>query len=232
MNRHAWIVFDFDDTLHDFSSASTAAVKQCMEYIATENPGHTVDRLTDTYRRIFNIFVTAFTDGRSSHEYRLERMHILLETFGLHSPTATACANMYEQCIRRELAPASGALELLRDLRRRQYSIAVVSEGPHDAQTRAVAALEMDALIDLLITSNREGISKRNGLFGRFLDIAGISAQNCIVVGDSMENDILPATAAGITAVHLDPAGNFNHATSPYTITQLRELPDLIAAIG
>lgn len=80
--------------------------------------------------------------------------------------------------------------------------IVVVTEGPQDAQERAVEKLGIVDKIDVLVTSNRFGISKTNGLFPKVLEDLGINASDMVYIGDSEERDMVPARAAEILSIH------------------------------
>ncbi|KAI1836170.1 hypothetical protein DTO013E5_5184 [Penicillium roqueforti] len=79
-----WFGFDLDDTLHEFRRASANASVRVFETIHASNNKTSVDTLKNTYQDILrNTTANAFTDGRTSSEYRRERFGRLLQTHGL-----------------------------------------------------------------------------------------------------------------------------------------------------
>ena len=67
-------------------------------------------------------------------------------------------------------------------------------------------------LLDGVVTSAEVGSAKPAGeLFAAALALAGASAQEAIHVGDSLEEDIAGARAAGIDAVVFDTSGHKYH---------------------
>jgi putative hydrolase of the HAD superfamily len=62
--------------------------------------------------------------------------------------------------------------------------------------------------MDELVTTNKVGRSKTDGLFGRVLDALGIEGRDMVYVGDNYARDIVPAREQGITAIYLSEAEN------------------------
>jgi putative hydrolase of the HAD superfamily len=84
------------------------------------------------------------------------------------------------------------------------------------------------ALLDGVVTSAAVGAGKPDpALFSAALEVAGCDAPAAVHVGDSLENDVAGARAAGIEPVLLDRGG----AASPdgvVAIASLSELPGLL----
>jgi putative hydrolase of the HAD superfamily len=78
--------FDLDDTLHSFRSASAAATTSTFCLIISHHTGLDLDDLRKIYSQILiSSTKYAFTDGKTSHEYRAERYRLLLEHSGLRA---------------------------------------------------------------------------------------------------------------------------------------------------
>ncbi|KAJ4190300.1 hypothetical protein NW755_005442, partial [Fusarium falciforme] len=75
LQTKTWFGFDLDDTLHEFRRASRAAVTHCLTRISNENPHIKVEDLQEQYQIILKQgTASAFTDGKTSHDYRRERL--------------------------------------------------------------------------------------------------------------------------------------------------------------
>jgi HAD superfamily hydrolase (TIGR01509 family) len=98
-----------------------------------------------------------------------------------------------------DLAP--GATECLDALRAAGVRVGVAANQP-----AAVAPL-LDELLEpgeLMGISESWGVSKPDPeFFARVVDALGLPAAEIAYVGDRVDNDVLPALAAGMTAVHL-----------------------------
>ena len=122
------IAFDLDDTLHDFSAASAAATHAVYDDIS-QRDGIAHDALHHTYQQIISASVKSFTDGRTSYEYRYDRMSALLKRFSLHSTArAHQCVEIYAQVLKSALTLEDGAIDALTSLKARSIRIAVISE--------------------------------------------------------------------------------------------------------
>jgi FMN phosphatase YigB (HAD superfamily) len=86
--------------------------------------------------------------------------------------------------------------------------------------------------VDFAGSSERWGVEKPDeGFFAHVVQEAGVPAQEILYVGDRVDNDVLPALAAGLRAVRVR-RGAHAHVESPegtITIDSLIELPEVLA---
>jgi FMN phosphatase YigB (HAD superfamily) len=93
---------------------------------------------------------------------------------------------------------AAGALARLRSAGVR---VGIVGNQPAGAE-RSVAALVVEG--DFVATSSDWGVAKPDpAFFARLVDDLGLEAGSIAHVGDRVDNDIVPAAAAGLFTVHL-----------------------------
>ena len=207
MLAKTWFGFDLDDTLHEFRKASGAATLASLRLIETKR-NIPIENLKASYNEISKMKTAqAFTDGKTSDEYRKERFTAVVETFNV--PTTEAfldeLAATYKAVLGDSLEPKPGAISLLRYLRSIGKKIVVITEGPQDAQEWAIQKLGFE--VDFLATTNVFGVSKIEGLFGRVLESLGIEAKDILYVGDSEDRDVKPARMQGILTVQYDEKG-------------------------
>jgi len=85
--------------------------------------------------------------------------------------------------------------------------------------------------VDFVGSSERWGVEKPDsGFFAHVVEEAGVPAEEIVYVGDRVDNDVLPALAAGMAAVRIR-RGAHADAESPEgvtTISSLTELPDVL----
>jgi FMN phosphatase YigB (HAD superfamily) len=86
--------------------------------------------------------------------------------------------------------------------------------------------------LDFVGSSERWGVAKPDaGFFTHVVEEAGAPAAEILYVGDRVDNDVLPALAAGLHAVRIR-RGAHAHVESPdgtVTIGSLDELPETLA---
>lgn len=170
----------------------------------------------------------AFTDGKTSHDYRRARFEATLNHFGLGHELIDELLGSYEKTLVQNLTPKLGALFLLRALKASGRKIVVITEGPEDAQERALRDLGLSPYVDFLATTNRFRVSKIDGLFEKVLDHLHVPTHDIAYVGDSMERDIAPAAAAGIYAIHLNEKQLVELDVDPVSVQALGVLEGLL----
>ncbi|KAI3547378.1 hypothetical protein CSPX01_03815 [Colletotrichum filicis] len=131
-----WFGFDLDDTLHEFRRASSAATTKTLEAISRKH-GTPVDELEEAYGHVLRVkTAAAFSDGKTSFEYRRERFSSVLDRFGSPSDDAAfldSLLDIYERTLNESLQLKDGAEALLKKLKTMGKKVVVITEGPQDA---------------------------------------------------------------------------------------------------
>lgn len=208
LHDHSWFGFDLDDTLHEFRKASKAAAAEVFKHISRHS-NIPATKLARSYSEILaQKTANAFTDGRTSDEYRKERFGALLDKHGLDADenVLVMLAALYEGALAKALETKAGALTLLSYLRSIGKKVVIITEGPQDAQEWTIEKLGLSEHLDELVTTNKLGKSKIDGLFESVLDSLGIEGKDMVYVGDSYARDIVPAQEQGIATIHFSEA--------------------------
>lgn len=149
-----------------------------------------------------------------------------------------------------EVAAVAGAHEALRRLRPHyRLVVATNADSSGAAQVRAaLARVGLDELIDDVVSSRDVGACKPDASFYRAAlarsgtVLAGGSSEappvdpsRVVMVGDSYENDVAGALAAGLRAVWLDPGRRRSPPDAPpptARIVAMSELPGVVAKLA
>lgn len=140
------------------------------------------------------------------------------------------CAGIFEELFHYYATPGAwrlteGAKSVLIELRKLGLRTAVVS----NFDTRAlglVAALGLMEWLDAITISSTAGVAKPDPeIFRLSLRKLGVAPNRALHVGDSMTNDVLPARAAGLAAVHLRAGASPRHSS------EVGALADLLKAL-
>jgi HAD superfamily hydrolase (TIGR01549 family) len=135
----------------------------------------------------------------------------------------------------RDLYP--DALPCVARLRALGYAVGIAGNQPAGAAA-ALAALGFAGA--MITTSAAMGVTKPDPkFFAALVAAAGVPAATIAYVGDRIDNDVLPARAAGMAAILVarGPWGRA-HATRPevarasLVVTSLLEIPDALASLG
>ena len=231
LQEKKWFAFDLDDTLHEFRLASGKATTAVLDLISAKFGVKDTNMLREEYKTILKEKTSnAFSDGKTSHDYRGERFTSLLNNVDLPADSSliSTCLDVYENTLMQSLQLKCGALELLRILKRNGKSIAIITEGPQDAQERTIKALGIHTCIDFLATTNFFRVSKTDGLFQKVLTHLRISSEDVAYIGDSQERDIIPAKTAGIFSIYLDEKRHITLNVATPRINNLRKLEHII----
>lgn len=95
-----------------------------------------------------------------------------------------------------------GTFEIL-DYLKDKYQLHIITNGFEEVQTKKMTSSNILNYFNQVITSESVGVKKPNPkVFQYALDISGARASNSIMIGDSVEADILGALNLGIQAIH------------------------------
>lgn len=229
--ERTWIGFDLDDTLHEFRRSSGIATNRVLAEISNRH-GTPIPALKDEYARVLKMkTANAFSDGKTSFDYRRERFASVLLHFSLPQDDEflSQLLELYEANLVASLELKCGALDLLSLIKDMGKKIVVITEGPQDAQERAVRGLGIDGFIDFLATTAHFGVAKTGGLFPRVLEHLCITPGDIVYIGDSEERDMKPALAEGIFSIHLAETKHVSFNTIPPKINTLRKLQYILS---
>jgi putative hydrolase of the HAD superfamily len=91
-------------------------------------------------------------------------------------------------------------------------------------------------LVDGAVSSAEVGVGKPHpDIYARALEVAGVSADEAVMVGDSPDTDVAGALALGIAAVLVDRWAAFDPSQVPKTaqrVSSLAEVPALIESLA
>ncbi|HYD47255.1 MAG TPA: HAD-IA family hydrolase [Terriglobales bacterium] len=136
-----------------------------------------------------------------------------------------------ERCLWRVVEPDTA--EVLGELRRRGYRIAVISNADGRVE-RLLCDAKLDVLFETVIDSSIVGVEKPDPrIFQLALEkLGGIPAAEAIYVGDVYGIDVQGARRAGLTPILLDRLSRYPRELDCVRITALDELLDLLPGRG
>ena len=92
--------------------------------------------------------------------------------------------------------------------------------------------LGLSHLVDALLTTNKIGKSKTDGLFAAALQHLGIKASDMAFVGDSEKRDVEPSKNEGIFSIHYAESENVQlMGTGTIKINSLLKLKHLVSDV-
>jgi len=123
--------------------------------------------------------------------------------------------------------PFKETIEVLDELKEAGYKMVLISNSDNFSMEPVLEKFDLNKYFDAKIFSYEVGMLKTEPeMFDLALEKVGVSKEDAIMVGDSMETDIIGAGKAGIRAVLIDRHDKRDHENK---IVDLRQLKEIIA---
>ena len=229
MIRYPYVLLDADNTLYDFDLAEHKALGKVLE-----ERGYPTDPATRSIYLEINVSLwDAFARGEVEQEFLLvERFRRFVQRMGgSHDPVRFNSDYINALASNADLIP--GALEFCAHLRELGCTLAIVTNGASVAQRGRYSRSPLRAYIPTLFISQELGVNKPDPLFFdhvcRTMEIGDRS--RAVVVGDSLNSDVLGGNNAGIDTIWYNPHRKpLNGAAKPtYTAAEFAEIEAIIA---
>lgn len=199
------LYFDMDDTLHSFSRSAGASMKEVYKHIVQKH-SLPLEELKQTYSKIIaQTEKDAFFDGRTSKEYRTERFAKLLASFKIQDEsTIRELLDIYAETLERNMRLSEDVRDTLIRLSQKK-PLYIVSEGPSDAQRRAIELLGLTPYFqDVFISGEAKKVKETGELFKYALEQGGHKPEEVVLIGDSYIRDVIGGLIAGLYVVWLN----------------------------
>lgn len=258
------ILIDLDDTLlveKQSADDSFLAVAQFLASVHGEvNPSDFAGRVTKRAKELWHSMPTIdyclavgissreglwaeFTDLNPDqsrlrslrNEYRFNTWNSVLLEYGINDPGLAerlAVLFVHERSTRHILFP--DALPFLDSVAGR-YRLALVTNGSPDVQRCKINGGGIGDYFDFIAVSGETGHAKpHSSIFSLTLEKLGASANEAIMIGDRLKNDIAGANAMGITSVLVNRSGEEKKggARPDYIVSGLAEIDDTINSLN
>lgn len=226
--NYRYLLFDADDTLFDFPQASAHAFDVMC---SLHNIPNTPD-VYQLYHDINRVLWRAFDRGEVTKEYvTLERYVRFLDALGLDRDPAQ-CNRDYLTALGSGVYPLPYAEEVCRELRQRGHQMYLVTNAVASVQrSRLKGSVFSDFFLEAFI-SEEAGASKPDKRYYDYVlsRLPEITAENTLVIGDSLATDIRGANNAGLPCCWYNPEGKVlpEDLHADYIISDLRQLLELV----
>jgi HAD superfamily hydrolase (TIGR01509 family) len=208
--RYKVVLFDLDDTLFDHQAhrrEALAAVKAAAGFASSVE----IASLEASHERHLQRTYLALMGGQCSQaQARAERMRGLLADHGItpDEQMLDELERVYRAAYDRHWRPVPGAVALLNWLRDAGAWLGLITNGRVADQRPKIERLGLAPLFDGIFISESVGAQKPSGLFfAHVARQAGALPQECLVVGDLWETDIVGARQSGMGALWLNRYG-------------------------
>ncbi len=202
------VLFDLDDTLFDHLHSTRQGMLAICEAYPDLQEVPTEVLFADYTRLLDEVHLLVLAGDLTIDEARRERFR---RFFQLHAPANAYLSEVIEHAatLHREHYQANrqavaGVVPLLEYLHS-QVKIAIVTNNLVAEQVEKLRHLQLEHLIDTLVTSEETGFIKPDPrIFHIALERLGMRAEEAVMVGDSWNGDVLGAHQAGLPAIWLN----------------------------
>ncbi len=229
------IFIDLDDTLWDFTMNSELSLKHSFESFDLERYCADYQHFRAIYKKRNDELWELYHYGKIDKEYLVnERFRHTLEAIGYNRLDILELAKSIDTEYLRFLAlqptVVEGAVELLQYLNNKYGKIGILSNGFKGVQAQKLKSGNLDSYIDLIVLSEDVGITKPlRGIFDKAASLREALPEQCIMIGDNYDADIMGASNAGWHAIHFNRKGvAIENSVADYTVARLCEIKDIL----
>lgn len=226
--KYLYLLFDADDTLFDFPRASARAFSfMCGRHGIPDTP-----EVRQLYHQINEALWAAFDRGEVTKEFvTLERYVRFLRALGSAEDPAR-CNEDYLSALGEGVYPLPYAEEVCRTLAERGHRLYIVTNAVASVQRSRLQGSVFSRYITDAFISEDAGASKPSAAYYDYVRrrLPDLSAENCLVIGDSLATDIRGANNAGLPCCWFNPGGTPRpeDLRIDYEIADLRQLLKIV----
>jgi putative hydrolase of the HAD superfamily len=230
-SKYRHLFFDLDHTLWDFEANSRATLKELHTALQLHERGvNDFDQFHKNYLQHNEKLWERYRNGYiKQEELRVKRMWLSLLDFKIADDELAQ-----EMSVRfLDLLPTRTILfpytkEILEYLTGKDYSLHLITNGFEKTQHNKLMYSGLKPFFKEVITSEGSGSLKPNKeIFEFALQRSGANAVESIMIGDSIEVDIIGAMNAGIDQVYVNHLGIAPSVNPTYIVASLKELENI-----
>ncbi|XP_077469629.1 N-acylneuraminate-9-phosphatase [Stigmatopora argus] len=235
------IIFDLDNTLIDTNGAGRYAIQKTHALLKTTlalDDG-TITNICEKFMQKLLHEKSEPTSGRSIDDIRMGHWDesIKESVDSCSTPTLAAqCYHLWKNSRLELLNLAPEISNLLKQLRRK-YKLLLLTNGNAQTQREKVEAVGCEAFFDRIVVGGDYAEQKPYpSIFRLCFDLLQVEAQDCIMVGDSLDTDIQGGFMAKVRAtVWINKSGDavpVGAAKPDYIISTVLDLEDVLAKVN
>ncbi|HEX9997480.1 MAG TPA: HAD family hydrolase [Abditibacterium sp.] len=213
------VIFDLDGTLVDREMGARNWLRAHYEKLPSPNGD-----FSDFYQDFQKL------DARG-HTSKLETFAELAQ-IGDWKQTPEEIWADYRRHVWRHCELFPDVITTLNSLRKSGLTLAILTNGTVECQQGKIEALGLDALVDVVVISEREGCKKpAPELFWRACEKLKKKPENCLMIGDNFKADVQGALDAGLEAIFLQHSSSDDSIPNVPTIHAMSEVVSFLDSI-
>jgi len=217
------IIFDLDNTLVDFMTMKDRAIDAAVHAMVDSGLEMTQAQAKEKINAIYK---------RAGIEYQQVFDEFLKVEYGtIDNKIISAGIVAYRTAREAALKPYPKVFPTLIELIKMGIKLAIVSDAPSNEAWLRLSYLNFHHLFDVIITYDESREKKPSPApFNLALNKLKLSANECLMIGDWAERDVVGAKAVGMKTVFARYGDTFNtmHPGSDYDINSISELISIV----
>lgn len=226
MIKYDTIMFDVDDTILDFKRGEKIALESLLNEIGAPQNSHIINE----YRKINRMLWRDFERGDTDRDYIFDNRFVMLfKKYGIEVD-GTKMEQKYRGYLDMQHEQVEGASEIL-DYLHPRCRLYVVTNGVSSTQYKRLSDSNMDRYFQKIFVSDTVGYQKPMREFFETViaDIPGYDPKKTLIVGDSLNADILGGINMGMDTCWLNRFEEKASVIVPrYEIKALNELCEIV----
>jgi putative hydrolase of the HAD superfamily len=228
---YAHLFFDLDRTLWDFEknceeSLSELAVKYNLQAYGIDCINQFIQHFIEINEQLWEDYGQGLINKQ---QIRSKRFPLTFLKYKFtDDQLATAIASDYTAITPLKTNLLPDTVQVLNYLKEK-YTLHIITNGFEETQLLKLKQCNLEFYFSEIITSERAGFKKPDiGVFNFSLNITNATINNSIMIGDSLNADIIGARKAGMHQIYFNRNGNKHTESITYEITELKELMKLL----
>lgn len=227
------VFVDLDNTLYPYPPCNEAGKRAAWEAACDIGYESTREAFDDRYMAARREVKRELAGTAASHERFLYfKAFVELVADAPRSRDALVLGEAYWRAYVEEMTLFDGVRETLSDFREAGLDVAIVSNLTTRIQLEKLDALDLDPVIDLVLTSEETGREKPSSImFTQPLAALDLRPSEAVMVGDDVEADVAGANAAGMTTVlwNNDETGLTGDERPDHRLDSFGDLTEVVA---
>ena len=220
------LFFDLDHTLWDFEKNSIEALNEGYVELSLFSFGvESAENYISNYKKANAWCWGEYQAGRMQKaELRWRRFSMTLENWGLENDTVLGerLGAHYVETSPYKTHLVKDALKVVEELHERGHRLIMLTNGFEEVQHIKVRQCGLEPFFESVLTSDALGVKKPHPeIFNLALKKTNSKVEDAIMLGDSLESDIIGARDAGWGQVYYNPN------SIPHNENVLHEVKDL-----
>ncbi|MBO5473220.1 MAG: YjjG family noncanonical pyrimidine nucleotidase [Lachnospiraceae bacterium] len=229
MRKYTTILWDLDQTILDFDKSMDYALRTSFARLGLD----ITDEIVARYAEINDSYWKRLELGEiTKAEVLAGRFRTLFEELHITRYQVQDIAGIYQEALGSVAFFMDDSDTVVRRLKEAGYRQYVLTNGVNATQSNKMRISGLDQLMDGVFVSELIGYPKpmKEYYDACFAGLAGISREECLVVGDSLTSDMKGANNAQIAACWYNPRGaeRRGDVAVDYEIRHLKEIYALL----